>query len=201
MNDPYEVLGVSSSATDEEIKKAYRDLARKYHPDNYQNNPLADLAQEKMKTINEAYDIITRNRANGGGHGTYTQQSSGQSGAYGGYAGQGRSTSPQYARIRQAINSNNVSVAEQLLNEISVRDAEWYFLNGAVAYRKGWMDEAQRNYQIACSMAPGNMEYQQALNMMQYGGNHVYRQNQYGNECDTCDLCTALMCLNCMCGR
>lgn len=204
MNDPYEVLGVSSSASDDEIKKAYRDLARKYHPDNYQNNPLADLAQEKMKTINEAYDTITRTRANGGGRTGYGQQpGASYSGGYSGsYAGsQSRSSSPQYARIRQAINANNIVVAEQLLNEIAVRDAEWYFLNGAVAYKKGWMDEAQRNYQIACSMAPGNAEYQQALNMMQFGGNNVYRQTQYGNDCDGCDLCTALMCLNCMCGR
>ena len=60
MKDPYEVLGVSRSASDEEIKRVYRDLARKYHPDNYADNPLADLAQEKMKDINEAYDAITR---------------------------------------------------------------------------------------------------------------------------------------------
>ena len=57
MNDPYSVLGVSPNASDEEIKKAYRELARKYHPDNYQNNPLADLAEEKMKEINEAYEV------------------------------------------------------------------------------------------------------------------------------------------------
>ena len=58
MRDPYQVLGVSSTATDEEIKKAYRNLARKYHPDNYHDNPLADLAQERMKEINEAYEAI-----------------------------------------------------------------------------------------------------------------------------------------------
>ena len=56
MRDPYQVLGVPSTATDEEVKKAYRNLARKYHPDNYHDNPLADLAQEKMKEINEAYE-------------------------------------------------------------------------------------------------------------------------------------------------
>ena len=79
MKDPYSVLGVSQSASDDEIKKAYRELARKYHPDNYQNNPLADLAEEKMKEINEAYDAITKQRAGGGG---YQQQPSG--GSYGG---------------------------------------------------------------------------------------------------------------------
>lgn len=63
MNDPYSVLGVDSNASDEEIKRAYRELARKYHPDNYQNNPLADLAEEKMKEINEAYDAINKMRS------------------------------------------------------------------------------------------------------------------------------------------
>ena len=65
MTDPYKVLGVSPSATDEEVKNAYRNLARKYHPDNYINNPLADLAQEKMKDINEAYDMIQKMRKEG----------------------------------------------------------------------------------------------------------------------------------------
>ena len=67
MRDPYSVLGVSPNASDEEVKKAYRELARKYHPDNYQNNPLADLAEEKMKEINEAYETITKQRSGGGG--------------------------------------------------------------------------------------------------------------------------------------
>ena len=65
MNDPYQILGVSENASDEEIKKAYRELARKYHPDNYHDNPLADLAQEKMKEINAAYEQITKERASG----------------------------------------------------------------------------------------------------------------------------------------
>ena len=63
MKDPYEVLGVSRNASEQEIKAAYRELAKKYHPDNYQNNPLADLAQEKMREINEAYDEIVKERS------------------------------------------------------------------------------------------------------------------------------------------
>ena len=79
MNDPYQTLGVSENASDEEIKKAYRDLARKYHPDNYHDNPLADLAQEKMKEINAAYEERNRrrsggNRTSGGSYGGYQQQ-------------------------------------------------------------------------------------------------------------------------------
>ena len=71
MNDPYQILGVPETATDEEVKRAYRELARKYHPDNYHDNPLADLAQEKMKDINAAYEQITKMRSGGrsGGNG------------------------------------------------------------------------------------------------------------------------------------
>ena len=82
MTDPYSVLGVSNTASDEEIKKAYRELVRKYHPDNYHDNPLADLAQEKMKEINEAYDTITKARSSGGGG--YSSSSGGSSYSGGG---------------------------------------------------------------------------------------------------------------------
>ena len=80
MRDPYQVLGVPSTATDDEVKKAYRDLARKYHPDNYHDNPLADLAQERMKEINEAYEEVQSQRK-AARQGGYT------GGSYGGYGG------------------------------------------------------------------------------------------------------------------
>lgn len=81
MNDPYTVLGVNASASDEEIKRAYRELVKKYHPDNYNNNPLADLAEAKMKEINEAYDAIVKMRTQGG------YQASGNYGNPGGTGG------------------------------------------------------------------------------------------------------------------
>ena len=198
MNDPYQVLGVSRNATDEEIKKAYRDLARKYHPDNYHDNPLLDLAQEKMKEVNEAYDQITKMRAGG---------SSGSSGYSGGYSG-GYSNSyssggsADFIKIRNAINAGNFQFAEQLLNSSAVRNAEWNYLMSVVYYRKGWLDEAYRYCSNAVNMDPANMEYRQALNQMSAGGrayNPVSYQNQGG--CDMCDICTALMCMNMCCGR
>jgi curved DNA-binding protein CbpA len=198
MKDPYEVLGVSQSASDEEIKRAYRDLARKYHPDNYQDNPLADLAQEKMKEINEAYDTITRTRAGGGNtSSSYSRTSSGYSQSY--QSNGQRSGGTGYAQIRQAINANNLAYAESMLQSFSTHDAEWYFLAGSIAYRKGWLDEAQRNYETACRMAPANQEYRQALTMVQRGA-YPYRQSyRGGQQCDGCDVCSSLLVADCCC--
>lgn len=198
MRDPYEVLGVSSGASDDEIKKAYRELARKYHPDNYQNNPLADLAEEKMKEVNEAYDAITKSRSGGGN--SYGGYSSHGGSAYQSSRSYSNSSGNQFAQIRRYINMGNLDEAEQLLQGSPARNGEWYFLMGSIAYRRGWLDEARQNYQIACQMEPQNMEYRQALNMMQRGGYGYSQPNASGGHCDALDCCTTMMCLNCLCG-
>ena len=162
MTDPYVVLGVSRTASDEEIKKKYRELARKYHPDNYANNPLADLAQEKMKQINEAYDAITKERAGGGAqYKTYTQPGSTSSG----------SASGPYRDVRSAIMAGDLARAEMILGSIVERNAEWHFLMGAVAYHRGWMDEASKYFRQAASIDPGNAEYRQAVAQMESQAN------------------------------
>ncbi|MCI8538405.1 MAG: DnaJ domain-containing protein [Oscillospiraceae bacterium] len=194
MNDPYSVLGIQSNASGDEVRKAYRELARKYHPDNYQDNPLADLAEEKMKEINEAYETITKQRAGGssygGGGAAYQQQRSS------GYQ-QSASSSPIYAQVRSAISGGNLARAEHLLMQAPSRDAEWYFLSGSIAYQKGWLDEALANYQRAAAMDPGNPEYRQAMSYMQMGG-QAYRPMGYGGF-NACDCCPTLLCMNCMC--
>lgn len=206
MRDPYEVLGVKQGASDEEVKKAYRELARKYHPDNYQNNPLADLAEEKMKEINEAYDAITKGRAGQSGY------SSGYSGGYSssayqqGYSGayqQGyrQSGNQAYAQARQQINAGDLDGAESTLQGSGAKTGEWYFLMGSIAYRRGWLDEARQNFQIAVQMEPGNMEYRQALAMMQQGGYAYQPTGMTGAQCDSLDCCTTMMCMNCLCGN
>lgn len=198
MRDPYEVLGVDRSDSDSTIKKAYHSLVKKYHPDNYSDNPLADLAQEKMKEINEAYDVIMKERANDGrSSGSSYRPGSGSS--Y--YSYQTNASSGQFPQIRAYINNGNLDAAESMLAGISDRTAEWYFLSGEIAYRRGWMDEARQNYQTACSMAPGNMEYRRAMSVVQ-GGYTPYRQANYGNRSDldtACDICNTLLCLNCLC--
>lgn len=195
MKDPYSILGVSQNASDDEIKRAYRELARKYHPDNYQNNPLADLAEEKMKEVNEAYDTITKMRSGSG----YESASSSGGYQYQRQYTQNQSTGSVFSRVRSAINMGNLAEAEQMLHSAPEKNGEWYFLAGSIAYRKGWLDEAHQNYQMAVQMEPNNMEYRQALNMMQAGG-PVYRTYGSGTGVDSMDCCTSLLCLNCLCG-
>lgn len=185
MRDPYSVLGVSQNASDEEVKKAYRELARKFHPDNYQNNPLADLAEEKMKEINEAYDTITKQRS-GGYSGSSSRNYTGYQQSYG-------SGNPGYIRVRNLINAGDLEGAEQLLYEVGQRDGEWYFLSGSIAYRRGWLDEAMQNYTRAVQMEPNNIEYQQALALMRRGAMGGYRPAGYGGTAQ-CDPCTTYLC-------
>lgn len=170
MSDPYKVLNISPNASDDEVKHAYRELARKYHPDNYHDNPLADLAQEKMKEINEAYEQVQRARK---ARASYSQQQGGYSQSaysYGGASYQQSSADPLLQRVRVAINSGDISLAERLLNEAQEHGAEWSFLMGMVCFRRGWMDEAKQYIQTACQMEPNNAEYRQALQLFNNSG-------------------------------
>ena len=196
MNEPYQVVGVTESATDEQIKRAYRELARKYHPDNYHDNPLADLAQEKMKEINAAYEEITKRRSGGnraggssyGSYGGYQQQTT-----YGGSA-------VVFQQVRIAIQTGNLERADALLTNYGDHCAEWNFLKGAVCYRRGWMDEARRYYETACQMEPGNQEYQDALDYMENGPRSPYHPNNgsYGTLCAP-NPCWTWCCLSICC--
>ena len=156
MTDPYSVLGISTNATDEEVNRPYRELARKYHPDNYQDNPLADLAEEKMKEINEAYEEINRIRSGGGA--ASSNRSYGGSAYQSAYQRQTSSADPLFQQVRQRINQGDVDGAELLLREAPSQSAEWHFLSGSIAYRRGWLDEARQQFQIACNQDPGNPE-------------------------------------------
>lgn len=193
MNDPYNVLGLNPNATDEEIKQAYRELAKKYHPDNYQDSPLGEYASRKMAEINEAYDQIMAERraAKKGGENEYYN------------AGNAQKTS-NYTDVRNLINTGRFPEAEQILNGVPVegRDAEWYFLNGVILSNKGWLDEAYSNFQTACNMDPHNKEYNAAYNRMKNRRSGVQGgYNRGGNIvcCTPCDICTGLICTDCLC--
>lgn len=209
MKDPYQVLGVSETASDDEIKRAYRNLARKYHPDNYHDNPLADLAQEKMKEINAAYEEINKLRSGGGRQSSSSGAGAGYAG-YGSYGG-GYSTYRQYGsqqssssvlqQVRIAIQTGNITRAEALLANYSDHNAEWNFLRGAVCYRRGWMDEAKRYYQTACQMEPNNEEYRQALEFMENGTRAAYHPSGdiFGTELCNVNPCLTMCCAYTLC--
>ena len=189
--NPYEILGVKQGASQEEIKSAYRKLVKQYHPDQYGDNPLKELAQEKLVEINKAYDMLKNNNSgNSSSYNTNNQQNSSNSGA----------NSPIYMEVRRLIQMRNISVAEAKLNAITNRDAEWYFLYGSVMMSKGWFESAHQNIQTAVTMDPNNFEYRQVLNQLNartrsYG--QPYRTA--GNNTDTCDCCMNLWCLDSMC--
>ncbi len=197
MNDPYKVLGVSRDATDDEIKAAYRELAKKYHPDNYADNPLSDLVEEKMKEINEAYDMIRKERAGGGSSGS-AGSSGGYGGTYNGYSGTGN-----LMKVRQLISMGRYSEAELTLDSMSQNDrgAEWHYLKGCVLLQRGAVYDAQKHIDTACYMDPNNAEYSNARDSIRgyaAGGGRRYRTAGAGSG-DMCDLCSTLICMDCMC--
>lgn len=201
MTDPYEVLGVPPSASDDEVKAAYRELARRFHPDNYHDNPLADLATKKMQEINEAYDTIIAGRRNHNGARSGDGYAYGDAGAGGEYA-----EGSQFADIRRLINTRRITEAEELLDGVPkhMRDAEWYFLKGCVYHTRGWLEDAYECFALASQMDPGNREYQSAVNRMNWQRqtgepSGPYSKRSYSSGCSVCDMCAGLICADCCC--
>jgi curved DNA-binding protein CbpA len=199
MSNPYEVLEIKRDATDDEVKKAYRELAKKYHPDNFKDNPLADLATEKMKNINEAYDAIQKERSN----------NSGNPQGYQGYY----NNNPNYSnfpRIRELIVNKRFSEAEIMLDSVAqnTRGAEWFYLKGVLLTERGWYFDAQKNFEAAYSLDPNNNKYRDAIHQMKNRANQYYSKGGYNtrqrqNEdccpgCSICDICTCLICADCL---
>lgn len=181
----------------EEIKKAYRELVKKYHPDRYDDNPLKDLADEKMREINEAYDYLTKNKPQGNdfrrNREEYNYNSSSSS-----YSG-GSSCS----RVRECIDMNDMLSAERELNQVTDRGAEWFYLKGIINMRKGWYSEGYNDIQRAAQMDPSNYEYREALNRIMNQnrnyGNYSYTRRGPASNDDMCSMCTCLCCADQFC--
>ena len=199
MRNPYNVLNISENATDEEVKEAYRNLARKYQSDSYSSGPLAEIAAKKMRELDNAYDtIILSRRSSGSGNSSNTGNSRNTNKTTG-Y--QQYNNSSSFSDIRAKIAANRIDDAETLLDGVpkSLRNAEWYFLKGTVQYRRGWFEEAQKNYAAACSMDPNNGEYKAAFNNVTNLRQGGYRTRQTNSGCSACDICSSLICADCCC--
>lgn len=213
--NPYDVLGISSNASDDEIKRAYRDLMRKYHPDTNVNNPLADLAEEKFKEVQEAYDVIMKEREHGGygSSGSGRQSSGGYNYNGGNYQQSSASGNQQEVEMQAAynfINSRRYQEAVNLLNRMPNRSAQWYYLSAAANAGMGNNVLAKDHAGQAVNMEPNNSQYRQLLNQMQWNSQR-YQNNPYGggygggnSSCGTgnmcCDLCIADQLCECMGG-
>lgn len=197
MSNPYEILGIPSSASMEQVKEAYKRLAAKYQADEYAGSPLAEHAAKKMDEINQAYDTILFSRENSR---HYNNSSNTSNANYSQY-------SSDFSDIRRKINEGRIDDAEIRLDGISPtqRNAEWYFLKGSVNHRRGWFEEAKKNFTIACQMEPSNNEYRSAFNSMSHnhttGGYRTRQRNTHSSRKNDgiCDICGTLICADCCC--
>jgi len=214
--NPYDVLGVSPSASDDEIKKAYRDLTRKYHPDANEDNPLADLAEEKFKEVQEAYDMIMKERASGntggysygggsnssyGGSSSYGYGNTG--GGYGNY--QSAQQDPRLQAAVNYINSRRYREALNTLDQVPERSALWYYLSGCANAGLGNNVLARDHAAQAVNMEPNNLQYRQLLNQLDFSSRR-YQNSPYGNgygaggsTCGTGNMCCDLFIADQLC--
>ena len=228
MNDPYKVLGVSRDASEDEIKKAYRRLSRKYHPDSNVDNPNKDAAEEKFKEIQAAYEQIMYEKSGGTkGQNTYGgQQAGGGSGnpygdfgdfwGFGGFGDFGGQSQQQQTytseddRYKQAavnyINNRHFKEAINVLNQVKDRDARWYYLSGYANYGSGNNGLALEHAKKAVELEPGNQSYRELVNTIESGGSwYQTRRSPYGQTSmtgtDCCTrVCLANLFLNLCCG-
>lgn len=189
MNNPYEYLGVGRNATEKDIMDAYRRIAGEIN-----STPMPDYERtRRMDELNNAYDTILNTLR---GTSSYSNNNS--------YNQTNYNNNSQFSDVRQQINSGRIEDAEMILDGIhpSMRNAEWHYLKGVIHQRRGWLNEAYRHYQTACSMDPQNHEYAAAFNAMNNNANGGYRttrRQSNSNDCDGCDICSGLLCADCCC--
>ncbi len=212
MKNPYEILGVPENASDDEIKKAYRKLSRKYHPDANVNNPDQQKAEEKFKEIQQAYQQIMHEREHGTGGSSGGYEQYGGFGGFGGFGGQQRQSEQNWSeedvRMQAAENYiRNRAFAEALhvLSEIDTHNARWYYLSAMANSGQGNNLKAKEHARQAASMEPDNAVYRQLVQQLENGGSWYQSMGrEYGSPVAGGDYCTRLcvanLLCNCLCG-
>lgn len=212
INDPYSILGVTRGATDREIKKAYREKSRKFHPDSYSDENQKKWAEDKFREVQDAYNQIVDER-------------SGKTGGYGGYGGQsGQNYSEEDQHLMAAMNyirAGRFNEAINVLNSMSERNARWYYFSSYANLQLGNNVVAMDYAKKACEMEPGNREFTRYYQSLQQGGGMGYGTpfgggygggfggyggyGSYGgyggrgSDCGTGNLCCDLWCMDTMC--
>ena len=199
MFDPYSVLGVSRDASDEEIKKAYRKLSRKYHPDANINNPNKEQAEEKFKEVQQAYEQIMKEKEYGSSYGN-------AGGYYGGFTGRQNSTYQDEEAIRRQaaanyIQSRHFQEAMNVLSSLKQRNGEWYYLSAMANMGLGNNVNALEDIRTAVNLEPDNVQYRMFLQRMEGGGTwYQEQQNPFGGmPSDGSDYCMKLCLANMVC--
>lgn len=191
--NPYEVLGVSRNASIDEIKKAYKELSRKYHPDSYVGNPLSSLAEEKFKQVQEAYDAIMKEK-----NGDYNYADNYNNNGY------NNSESGEMAEVYNLLGRRAYSQALSLLDSMPNRNAKWYYYSAIAQVGLGNNLRGMEYARMAVSMEPNNIEYQNLVNRLSFQGNrygevrNVYRGGRSGFD-DASDLCCKLWLADSLC--
>ena len=193
MDDPYKVLGLGPDASDEDVKRAYRRLAKKYHPD---LNPGDEAAAKKMQEVNAAYEQIKnpdKTSQHSGGYGGYSQYD--PFGGFGGY--QQRTYTDSGDHYQQAasnyIRFGRYQEALNALNNATERNARWYYLSALANDGLGNQVTALEHIRRAVSMEPDNQEYLNLLSQIESGGSAYRRQaGNFGGFQMRADPCTSL---------
>lgn len=206
MNEYYKFLGVSQDATDEEIEQAYSELRAKFSKDRFAEGEAGNNAAKNLTKLEEAYSEIMDARK--GNRNDFEEKNS---------------SNATIDQVAEAIKNGYIDKAQSLLDTISVRTAEWHYLQSVVFYKKNWINDSKKQLEIAINMDPSNTKYKEAYNKLLskmnytnnnfnnqfYSGNSNYQGGGYTDrqmggdgclDCCTAYCCSELLCSMC-CGR